>query len=187
MSRDAGARIERLPPEEARRAAVEAGIPEGMGDLSVFGVLLNHPRLAGAVHTLLAMLLWEGELDPRLRELVILRIAWATGSVYEWTHHWGVARGIGMSDDELLGVRDPDAHDYGPAQRAVLRATDETLETGRISPGTWAACAEHLGPRELLELVVAISNWRLFSSLLRSLEVPLEDGVEPWPPDGRSP
>ena len=40
--------------------------------------------------------------------------------------------------------------------------------------------------RELLELVVAIGNWRLFSSLLRSLEVPLEEGVAPWPPDGEA-
>jgi hypothetical protein len=39
----------------------------------------------------------------------------------------------------------------------------------------------------LIELVVAIGNWRLFSSLLRSLEIPLEDGVAPWPPDGKPP
>jgi DNA-binding IclR family transcriptional regulator len=39
----------------------------------------------------------------------------------------------------------------------------------------------------LVELVVAIGNWTLFARLLPSLEVPLEDGVEPWPPDGRTP
>jgi hypothetical protein len=27
----------------------------------------------------------------------------------------------------------------------------------------------------------------MISSLLRSLEIPLEDGVEAWPPDGRQP
>ena len=37
------------------------------------------------------------------------------------------------------------------------------------------------------KLVIAIGNWRLFSALLRSLDVPLEDGVAPWPPDGRAP
>jgi hypothetical protein len=42
-------------------------------------------------------------------------------------------------------------------------------------------------PALLVELVVAIGNWSLFSSLLRSLKVPLEEGVAPWPPDGRSP
>ena len=33
-------------------------------------------------------------------------------------------------------------------------------------------------------MVVAIGNWRLFSQLLLSLEVPLEEGVEAWAPDG---
>ena len=69
--------------EEARAAAAEAGIPETMADLNVFRVLLRHPRLAGAVNTLLATLLWKSALDPRLRELVIMRIAWVTGSEYE--------------------------------------------------------------------------------------------------------
>jgi alkylhydroperoxidase family enzyme len=69
----------------------------------------------------------------------------------------------------------------------VLAATDESLVDGRISDRTWAACAEHLDEASLVELVAAIGNWTLFARLLPSLEVPLEDGVEPWPPDGRRP
>ena len=56
-----------------------------------------------------------------------------------------------------------------------------------MPPRSWAACAEHLDEAALVELVVAIGNWTLFARLLPSLEVPLEDGVEPWPPDGRTP
>jgi alkylhydroperoxidase family enzyme len=86
-------------------------------------------------------------------------------------------------------VRDWRAHPgFGAPERAVLAATDETLERGAISPETWRACESALGSAEnLLELVTAIGNWRLFSQLLRSLEIPLEDGVASWPPDGRSP
>ena len=183
------ARVPRLSPEEARAAAEEAGIPAMMADLSVFQVLLRNPRVAKALQEMLTALLWQGQLDGRLRELVIMRIGWATGSVYEWTQHWRVATGMGLSAGDLVGVRDWQAHEgFGPAERAVLAATDETLETGAIGAATWAECEAHVGgPAELVELVVAIGNWRLFSSLLRSLEVPLEDGVVPWPPDGRRP
>ena len=38
-----------------------------------------------------------------------------------------------------------------------------------------------------IEMVVAIGNWNTFSQLLRSLEIPLETGVECWPPDGMVP
>ena len=49
-----------------------------------------------------------------------------------------------------------------------------------------AACCKHLeSEAERVELVIAIGNWSLFAQLLKSLQVPLEEGVQPWPPDGR--
>ena len=117
-----------------------------------------------------------------------MRIGWVTGSLYEWTQHWRVATGLGVVEADLVAVRDWKEHGFGPAERAVLAATDETLTTGTISADTWAACRQHVGDdQQLLELLVAIGHWRMYSSLLRALEVPLEDGVEPWPPDGRTP
>jgi alkylhydroperoxidase family enzyme len=183
-------RVPRLSPEAAKKAAVEAGIPEMMADLSVFQILLHNPTVAGALNGMLHGLLWKGTLDARLRELVIMRLGWATGSVYEWTQHWRVATQLGIDDADLVGVRDWRASDrFGPAERAVLAATDETMDTGTISDATWAECSDALGgdPALLVELVAAIGNWRLFSSLLRSLAVPLEEGVAPWPPDGVAP
>jgi alkylhydroperoxidase family enzyme len=185
----AEARIPRLSVEEAKLAAEKIGLPAQMAELSVFRVLLRHPELAKAVFGLLAQLLFRGVLDARLRELVILRIGWATKSEYEWTQHFRVAAQLGVSEADILDVRDwRGSGRFGAAERAVLAATDETLEQGAISPETWRACQAALGSHEhLLELVAAIGNWRLFSTLLRSLEIPLEDGVVAWPPDGRKP
>jgi len=182
-------RIEMLSLEDARKAAALAGLPPRMAELSVFRMLLRHPKLAQALNGTLGTLLAGEHLDARLRELVIMRIGWRTASVYEWTQHWGVARVIGMSEQEILGVRDwRRCKDYGLAERAVLTATDETIDMGTISRETWADCEKQLrSPEALLELVAAIGNWRLFSSLLRSLEVPLEEGKAPWPPDGAAP
>lgn len=184
-----GPRLPLLPVAEARSAASAAGVPELMAELSVFRVLLQHPPVAVVLNDMLDTLLWHGRLNARLRELVIMRIGWSTGSVYEWTQHWRVARHLGVDHDDLLAVRDWERNDrFGAAERAVLAATDETLAHGTISDETWRECAEAIGDAgALVELVVAIGNWRLFSSLLRSLEVPLEDGVDPWPPDGLSP
>ncbi len=115
------ARVPRLPLDEAKAAADEAGVPDYMAELAIFQVLLNHPRLAGSLNDLLAIMLWHGKLDARLRELAIMRIAWLTASEYEWTQHWRVAQGLGVSADDLLGVREWQSHrGFGPAERAVL-------------------------------------------------------------------
>lgn len=186
----ASGRLPLLSVDDAKAAAAQAGVPEVVAELNVFRVLLHHPPLAKWFSDFLMGLLWEGGFDRRLRELVIMRLGWATGSVYEWTQHWSIARLLDVSEEDLLGVRDWARHDgFGPAERAVLAATDETLEAGRIGVQTWQACTEHVSddPQVLLELVSVIGLWRMVSGVLRSVEIPLEEGLEAWPPDGASP
>lgn len=182
-------RIALLPHADAIAAAAQAEVPKELADLSVFRVLLRHPKVAKCINDLLLTLLFRGELDRRLRELIIMRIGWATGSVYEWAQHWRIALQLGVSEEDLLAVRDwRNSGNWTELDRAVLCAVDETLESGTISAATWTRCAAGL-PRveEQIELVSAIGTWRLISQLLRSLDVPLEEGVAPWPPDGLSP
>jgi alkylhydroperoxidase family enzyme len=183
-------RVPRLPVNEAKAAADEAGVPDYMAELAIFQVLLNHPKLACALNDLLATMLWRGMLDARLRELIIMRIGWLTASDYEWTQHWRVAQGLGVSAEDLLGVRDWQVYQgFGPAERAVLAATDDVVRDGAVSAESWVACQREFGPDPavLVELVTAIGAWRMVASILHSLQVPLEDGVTSWPPDGQRP
>jgi alkylhydroperoxidase family enzyme len=118
-----------------------------------------------------------------------MRIGWRQGSVYEWTQHWRVARMLEVPEEDLVAVRDWKTSDrFDRADRAVLAATDETLAAGAISPHTWGELEATVpDTKARLEVAVAIANWSMFAQLLRSLEVPLEEGVDPWPPDGAVP
>jgi alkylhydroperoxidase family enzyme len=190
MPDSASARVPRLPLKEAKAAADQAGVPDYMAELSIFQVLLNHPTLARALNDLLATMLWHGKLDRRLRELVIMRIGWLTACDYEWTQHWRVACGLGVPADDLLAVRHWPSNDgFGTAERAVLAATDDVVHHGAVTAPTWVACEREFGadPVVLIELVTAIGAWRMIASILHSLDVPLEEGVASWPPDGRRP
>jgi len=183
------ARLPLLELHEAKQIAESVGVSAQMAELSIFRVLLRHPAVAKQVHDLLSTLLFRGTLDTRLRELVILRLGWATHSEYEWTQHWRVALRLGIPEQDLLAVRDWRSSDrLSQADRAVLAATDETLASGAISPATWRLCEAHVGTGDLLiELVAAIGWWRMISSILRSLAIPLEPDLVGWPPDGVAP
>ena len=182
-------RVPLLSEEDAVAAAREVGLPDQLAKLNIFRLLLRRPVAARALADLILGLLFRSSLDPRLRELVIMRLGWSTASLYEWTQHWPIALDAGITEADVLGVRDWRSHDaFGAADRAVLAATDELVETGTLSDATWQACEASIGDADLLvELVMVIGNWRMVSGVLRSLGVPLEDGVEAWPPDGRSP
>jgi alkylhydroperoxidase family enzyme len=178
-----------LTVDEALTRADDAGIPDQLGVLNVFRMLLHRPPVAKATSDLLLSMLFGGALDDRLRELAIMRIGWSTGSDYEWTQHWTVAQDpFGVSADDLLALRDWEASDvFGDVERAVLAATDEALATGTASPATIATCRDLLGSDDaVLELVASIATWRWISQVARSLDIPLEDGVASWPPDGQA-
>ena len=180
-------RVPMLAKEEARIIGKEAGVPSTMAGLNVFRILSQHPTLAGVVAQQLAMLLYRGnKLDDRLRELIIMRIGWCTGAMYEWTQHWPIALRVGLTEEEILAVRDPNNSTcLGAAELSVISATDDVLNKGSITNESWQACAGFLKTHEeRLELVAAICNWNTFSILLKSLNIPLEEGTEAWPPDG---
>lgn len=182
-------RIPLLAPQAAAAAAEAAQVLPRMAELNVFRTLLHQPEVAKRIQDLLVTLLFRAKLDARLRELIILRLGWQTGSCYEWTQHWNVSVDLGLPEEDLLAVRDWRGSDrFDEADRAVLAATDEMLEDGAISAETFALCARHVGEAStLVELVATIGNWRMISSILRSLDVPLEEGTAPWPPDGATP
>lgn len=64
-------------------------------------------------------------LDPRLRELAILRIAVLNRAGYEWQAHEPIARQCGIPEATVAAVRHgPEHPDLGPAERTVLAYTD---------------------------------------------------------------
>ena len=183
-------RIPTLSKEDALAAAETVQVLPQIAELNVFRTLLKHPKLAKVINDLLLMLLFDGNcLSHRLRELLIMRIGWVTGSNYEWTQHWRIAQDYGLSEAEVLAVKDwRQADCFDAADKAVLAATDETLGQGCISAGTWEECAKSLeSEAELLELNGAIGAWRLISQLAKSVDIQLEEGVASWPPDGVAP
>ena len=180
-----------LPPNVAHDVADKAAVASAAADLNVFRVWLHQPDLAHWLHDLIMGLLWNGKLDKRLRELVIMRLGWATGSEYEWTQHWRIAvEFLGLDAADLLATREWSSSDrFGPAERAILAATDDVVATGAIGRAAWSDCVTHISaePALLVELTAVISVWHMVSVMLRSLEIPLEEGVTAWPPDGVEP
>ncbi|MHB1444448.1 MAG: carboxymuconolactone decarboxylase family protein [Acidimicrobiales bacterium] len=178
---------ELVDAESALAAAIGVGVPEPLARLNVFRLLLSRPRLARASSDLLLSLLFGAELDARLRELIIMRVAWTTGSAYEWAQHWHIATDAGVSPAELVGVRDWWDHGFDPAAAAVLAAADEVTGQGEAAPETVERLGALLGEDATLEAVATAAVWTMISTLLRSFAVPLEDDLDAWPPDGLGP
>jgi len=129
-------RVDILSLDEAKAAAKTVDLIPAFAELNVFRVMLHRPKTAKALSDLLVSLLFGGELDDRLRELLIMRIGWSTGSDYEWTQHWKIAREqFGCSDQDLLELRGDwrESTHFGDEEKTLLAAVDALLEEGTLS------------------------------------------------------
>ncbi|MFC0081453.1 carboxymuconolactone decarboxylase family protein [Aciditerrimonas ferrireducens] len=177
-----------LEEDRALAVAAEARVPEVLARLHVFRLLLGRPSLAKGLSGLLLALLTSEVLPARLRELQILRVAWRRGSAYEWSQHWRIAADLGIPPAVLLAVREgPGAPGLDPEDHLVLQAADEVLTDGQVTARTLADLVGALGEGGALEAVAVPAVWAMVAVILQSAQVPLEEGLPPWLPDGRGP
>ncbi|MFF0499813.1 carboxymuconolactone decarboxylase family protein [Nocardia aobensis] len=183
-----GARLPLLDQAAAEAAAEKIGIDPKYLVQPIWTMLLARPKYAKAVYEVLTDLLFRSTLPVRLRELLIMRIGWATAAEFEWAQHWQVATRAGVDPDDLLAVRDWRTSDrFDEPDRAALAAVDEVVAEGEIGDATWGVLRTLYSESELLELVAVIATWHYVSVLVRNLRVPLDEGMSAWPPDGREP
>jgi alkylhydroperoxidase family enzyme len=174
---DTRALLERLSRVRGDDAAV----------LNVFGTIAHHPTLLREWLKFATYALTKSSLDPRTRELVVLRVGWRCDAPYEWGQHVVVGRTVGLRDEDVHRVAaGPDAEGWTPAEAAALRATDELHDRSTVTDRTWAALTEHFDPQQILDLVFLVGNYHLVSFALNACRVQRDDGVDdtalPFPP-----
>src|SRR5438094_7212882 len=94
----------RPPYDEDIERQLEKWMPPGASvePLALFRTLVVHPELASRMRPLGSALLAHGLLDPRDREIVVLRTCARAGAEYEWgVHAVAFASRVGVTDDEV--------------------------------------------------------------------------------------
>src|SRR5580704_8719050 len=81
-------RVPMISPERARELGEAMGMPAARTRSEAFRTVANNPGVARVAFSQLMQLLENNKFDTRLRELMIMRIGWGTGSAYDWPTHW---------------------------------------------------------------------------------------------------
>ncbi len=149
---------------------------------NVYTTMARYPELARDWLVFGGHVLRRNSLPPRDRELLILRIGWLCQSEYEWSRHTIIARGVGISEEEILRItKGPDTDGWSEADATLLRAADELREDAFITDATWNALAERYSEKQMMDVVFTVGEYNLVSMALNSFGVQLDDGVEGFP------
>jgi alkylhydroperoxidase family enzyme len=145
-------------------------------NMNLHRTIAHSPAMLGQWLPWAEQVLRHNSLPEREREIVILRVAVAWRSDYEWSLHRNLALSIGMTEADLQGVaRGAEDPHWTAFEAALLRSTDEVLDRLPISDANWAILETRYSPEQLVDLMMTIGEFSLVAMMLTTFRIPLED------------
>jgi 4-carboxymuconolactone decarboxylase len=168
------------PPYDPDTAAMLAKwMPPGadVEPLKLFRTLAVHPDLMSRMRPLGSGILGSTTVEPRDRELMILRTTALNGAFYEWGVHATVfGPSVGITDEDAEAVAAGDLARFGNGDRTILRLAEELHATSEVSDGLWIDLQTTHSLPQIIELVITAAWYRLISYVINVAGV----SDEPW-------
>ena len=131
--------------------------------------LLHFMRMGNA-------LLSKTRLDPKLREMAILRTAAILDCAYERRWHAMFGKEMGMTDEQLDSIKDwANSSAFNEIEQAMLLFTDEIAKDARVKDATFSTLAKHLDKGMMMELTQTVGFYGMLARMLLTFEVDLDD------------
>ena len=142
-------------------------------------LMMNNMRLLRGMLGFASKLMPFGELDRRDTELAILRVAWLCRSRYEWGQHVDIGTRAGLTEEEIRRIPEgPNASDWTPKQRLILKACDELISDHIVAEDTWSGLSAEFSVRHQVELLMLIGWYQGLAGVLNSSCIPLDAELE---------
>lgn len=123
----------------------------------------------------------EASLDPKLRELAILRTGYARGSRFVFSQHCKAARRVGLEEAKIEAVPYWTVADgvFSPVERAALAFVDGMiLEGGRIHDRVVERLRAEISDEHLLMLTYFVNMYALHATSTKALRLEYDDVAE---------
>src|SRR5262245_49119437 len=146
------------------------------GNLNIYKTLAHHVDLYNRWSPLGQFILNGSSIQPRHREMAMLRMGWLCQSPYEWAQHARIAKAsAGMTDAEVHRIAEgPAAEGWSDIDRAVLTMADELRYDAIISDKTWAELRKTYSDNQVIELLFTSAQYQLVSMALNTLGIQVE-------------
>ena len=122
----------------------------------------------------------DAPIDPKLREIAIVRAGYARQSQFVFSQHCKAARREGVDEAKIAAIPYWTVSDaFTPAERAVLAYVDGLmLESGRVHDQVFAALRKALSDEQILILTYLVNSYGMHATAVRALRMEYDDVPE---------
>lgn len=115
------------------------------------------------------------DLDPKLRQIAILRVGHICQSAYETFQHEKLAKIVGLTEAQIQATRDGISIEaLDERQIAVLRFAEEMTTDIKVSDATFQKVRAFLPEKQLTELTIITSFYSAICRFLETMEIEIE-------------
>ncbi|MDC1084978.1 carboxymuconolactone decarboxylase family protein [Pseudomonadales bacterium] len=145
---------------------------------NIFLTMANHEKLAKRWLVFGNHILSKSTLDPREREIAILRIGWLCQAGYEWGQHVVIGKAAGMSEEDIDNIKIGADAGWSKHEALIIKAVDELHSDAFVSDETWVGLKETYSDQQMMDLVFTVGQYNMVSMALNSFGVQLDDYIE---------
>ena len=164
------ANIEQLPSD------VKATFERLPVRLNIMKMLANAETCFGPFLQFGGALLTKQQLDPALREIVILQVAHIEGGEYEWVQHVSIGLAVGVTQGQIDAIQANrfEADCFSDRDRATMKLVEDVVNKVRASEESVRTAAKFLSPREMVEVMLTIGNYMMAARLTETMRVEID-------------
>lgn len=142
-------------------------------------LLLTEQRLSTALPNV-ANALRTSDLDPKIREGAILRVAALMACPYERMQHLAQAQKAGWDDAGIEAIECGDAAALPDTFRPVLAFVDACVASPRMPDPVFDAARAVLPDRDLATLILLVGHYMTVARFIETLQVELDAEPDDW-------
>lgn len=172
--------VEKMHVPHAQRFAFPdiPGSQEGL-----YGPLTNGQRITHHLHkpvmdgivALSGALMKNGLLDPCIREIIIVRTGYLTGSAYEVEQHASLAACLGVPQSTLEALKYVAPTGLSGREIATVNFVDELVNNSHPSDSSVLDAQRFFSVPQLFEIIAVTGNWWTLSRILCTSGVAIDE------------
>jgi len=146
---------------------------------NVYAAFGRAPPLLASFREFAGSLWNDADLDPRTRELVILRVARELDSRYVWHQHGRIALSAGLPTDDIKSVG-ANALERFDDDEAALLAYVRAYLNGAVDDELHDRLSDHYDAGTIVAIGMLAGTYAIIVRSMDALDVPIEEAFVGW-------
>jgi len=160
-------------------------LPEELHHMNIPHILSYASTAVNPFYSFSEALLDRLELDPKLRQLAMLRVAQSTKAHAAWLQQVALAQVVGVSDEQISSLQEGRVagEHFTTKEQVTLAFVDEVLQNPRVSDALFEQMWHVFTSREMVELLLVVGLSWMAGRVMTTFDLEPDSALRTRPPE----